>query len=274
MQPATRNTCDVSHMIRLTTLTFSYPSGPALFEGFDWHVARGEAWAVIGASGSGKSTLLMLVAGLRRPSAGQVLVDGKPLERPRPRTGLVLQDYGLLPWATVWDNAALGLKIRRFYGPDGRHTPVDENLEGLQERVDYWLERLDIAAVARKYPGQISGGQRQRAAIARTLVLQPDLLLMDEPFGALDAMTREDLQRLTLELHAEQGLTTVLVTHNIEEAVTMGRKILVLGRPPHRHPVLVDNPEAGAPGFRSSETYLARCNRLRALLGESARALA
>jgi ABC-type nitrate/sulfonate/bicarbonate transport system ATPase subunit len=261
-------------MITLTDLTFTYPSGPAIFEGFSWHVARGEAWAVIGTSGCGKSTLLMLIAGLLRPSAGSALVAGQPLGRPRPRTGLILQDYGLLPWATVWDNAALGLKIRRFYGPDGKHTPADENLLSLHERVDHWLRRLNVASVAHQYPNRISGGQRQRAAIARTLVLEPDLLLMDEPFGALDAMTRTDLQNLTLELHAEQGLTNVIVTHNIEEAVMMGRKILVLGQPPHRQPLIVENPAAGQPGYRTSETYFARCNHLRALLGESVNALA
>jgi len=261
-------------MITFSDLTFAYPGGAAIFDGFSWQVARGEAWAVIGASGCGKSTLLMLVAGLLQPKSGVALVDGQRLERPRPRTGLILQDYGLLPWATVWDNAALGLKIRRFYGPDGKHTPADENLRAVERRVDYWLGRLNIASVARQYPSRISGGQRQRTAIARTLVLEPDLLLMDEPFGALDAMTREALQTLTLELHAEQDLTTLIVTHNIEEAVTIGRKLLVLGRPPHRQAVVVENPSAGQPGFRVSEAFLKQCNRLRALLGEANHALA
>lgn len=261
-------------MISVTDLTFAYPSGATIFKGFSWHVARGEAWALIGPSGCGKTTLLMLVAGLRQPTVGSVLVDGQPLQRVRPRTGLILQDYGLLPWATVWDNAALGFKIRRFYGPDGKHTPADENLSSLEERVNYWLSRLDIGHVARQYPNQISGGQRQRTAIARTLVLKPDLLLMDEPFGALDALTREDLQSLTLELRAEQGLTTVIVTHNIEEAVTMGQKILVLRQPPNRQVVVVDNPAAGQANYRTSQDFFARCNELRGLLGESDHALA
>ena len=261
-------------MITVANLTFTYPSGATIFEGFSWHVARGEAWAVIGPSGCGKSTLLKLIAGLYRSTSGSVLVDGEPLVRPRPRTGLILQDYGLLPWATVWENAALGLKIRRFYGPDGKHTPADENLASGAERVNHWLARLNIAPIAHQYPSQISGGQRQRTAIARTLVLRPDLLLMDEPFGALDAKRREDLQALVLELHAEQGLTTIIVTHNIEEAVTVGRKILVLGQPPHRQALVVDNPTAGQPGYRTSQEFFYRCNRLRALLGESTDALA
>jgi len=255
-------------IISLTNISFAYPGGATIFENFSWEVKRGEVWAIIGSSGCGKSTLLYLIAGLRRPTAGQLLVDGQAITRPRPKTGLILQDYGLLPWATVSDNAALGLDIRRFYGPDGKHTPADELLTDKAQRVNYWLERLGINHVARQYPHQISGGQRQRAAIARTLVLNPDLLLMDEPFGALDALTREDLQRLTLELRAERHLTTLIVTHNIDEAVFMGQKILVLTRPPVAQAIIVDNPRAGAPGYRQQDEFFRRCNQLRELLGE------
>jgi NitT/TauT family transport system ATP-binding protein len=261
-------------MIHVQELVFTYPNGTAIFEGFSWTVEQGEAWAIIGPSGCGKSTLLYLLAGLRQPTAGQVLIDGQRLRRPRPRTGLILQDYGLLPWATVRDNATLGLQIRAFYGPDGVHTPSDERFEDKESRVGYWLRRLGIDHVARQYPHQISGGQRQRTAIARTLVLRPDLLLMDEPFGALDALTREDLQNLTLELRAEQHLTTVIVTHNIEEAVFMGEKILVLGRPPNREAVVVQNPQAGGAGYRQQEAFFARCNELRELMGEDAHEMA
>ncbi|MBN1995475.1 MAG: ABC transporter ATP-binding protein [Anaerolineae bacterium] len=255
-------------IINLNSITFAYPGGATIFKNFSWQVRRGDIWAIIGASGCGKSTLLYLIAGLRRPTGGQVLIDNRPILRPRPRTGLILQDYGLLPWATVWDNAALGLDIRRFYGPDGKHTPVDELLTDKKKRVNYWLERLGINHVAQQYPNQISGGQRQRTAIARTLVLNPDLLLMDEPFGALDALTREDLQRLTLELRAERNLTTIIVTHNIDEAVFMGQKILVLAQPPTTEAIVVDNPLAGTPHFREQAEFFRRCNRLRELLGE------
>jgi NitT/TauT family transport system ATP-binding protein len=255
-------------IINLTDISFAYSGGAIIFENFSWPVKRGEVWAIIGASGCGKSTLLYLIAGLRQPTSGQLLIDHQPITRPRPRTGLILQDYGLLPWATVWDNAALGLDIRRFYGPDGKHTPPDELLTDKVKRVNYWLERLGISHVARQYPNQISGGQRQRTAIARTLVLNPDLLLMDEPFGALDALTREDLQRLTLELRAERNLTTLIVTHNIDEAVFMGQKILVLNQPPTAEAIIVDNPQAGETDFRQQAAFFQRCNRLRELLGE------
>jgi len=173
----------------------------------------------------------MLLAGLLHPQAGEVVIDGECIVRPRPRTGLILQEYGLLPWATAQDNVMLGLRIRRFYGPDGRHAPQDERLEDHAARVDYWLERLGIAPLADAYPAQLSGGERQRTAIARTLALNPDLLLMDEPFSSLDAITREALQDLTCELCQEQGLTLVLVTHSIEEAVRMGNRILLPGKP-------------------------------------------
>ena len=188
------------------------------------------------------------------------MIDGQPLTRPRPRTGLILQDYGLLPWATVRENAELGLKVRNFYGADGIHTPQDY----LPERdVTPWLERLGIAAFADKYPSQISGGQRQRTAIARTLALQPDLLLMDEPFSSLDAVIREDLQSLALELCAEEGITLVIVTHNIEEAAVMGQKFLLLGTPPNHQARIFQNPNVGQMDYRGSRDYQHLCQTLR-----------
>jgi ABC-type nitrate/sulfonate/bicarbonate transport system ATPase subunit len=261
-------------MIEVCDLTFAYASGYPVFDRFSWCVEAGEAWAVIGPSGCGKTTLLYLLAGLRQPTEGRsvepsypIRIAGKPLVRPRPTTGLILQDYGLLPWATVRENAALGLRLRKFYGPDGRHAPANEIVGIVAERVNLWLERLGIAFIADKYPGQISGGQRQRTAIARTLVLRPDLLLMDEPFASLDAPTREDLQNLTVELQREHKLTTVIVTHNIEDAAFLGERILVLAHPPHRELVVVENPSAGTPGYRTQPAFLDKCNELRRLLG-------
>ena len=111
-------------MIRSVGLTFHYPKRPPIFQNFDWTVAQGQTWAIIGASGCGKSTLLYLLAGLRQPDGGQLLINDQPIHGPRPQTGLILQDYGLLPWATLRQNATLGLELRRFYGPDGRHAPL------------------------------------------------------------------------------------------------------------------------------------------------------
>jgi ABC-type nitrate/sulfonate/bicarbonate transport system ATPase subunit len=247
-------------MIHLDSLTFAYGQAPPIFEGFNWCVERGEAWAVLGPSGGGKTTLLYLLAGLQFPSSGRVLVDGLPLDRPRPHTGLILQEYGLLPWATVRENALLGLKVRNFYGPDGKHAPKDFKPT---LAVEHWLERLGLAGLGDKYPGQISGGQRQRTAIARTLALKPDLLLMDEPFSSLDAPTREGLQNLMLELWAEEQLSMVIVTHAIEEAAILGQKILLLGAPPNTSPVVIDNPGSAGSGFRDSPAYQALCKGLR-----------
>jgi len=250
-------------MIELRSVTYAYQQGTPIFQDYNWNAGRGQAWAVLGPSGCGKTTLLYLLAGLRLPTSGQVLIDGKPLTRPRPHTGLILQDYGLLPWATVRENAVLGLRVRGFYGPDGKHAPQDfqRNLD-----VEPWLRRLGLEAVADQYPGQISGGQRQRTAIARTLALKPDLLLMDEPFSSLDAPTRESLQSLTLELQAEQNLTMVIVTHAIEEAAVMGRKILLLATPPNQNAHVIENPAAAQASFRETTAYLALCRELRLLM--------
>jgi len=250
-------------MIEFREVTFAYASAQPVFDRFNWSIGRGEAWAVIGGSGNGKTTLLMLLAGLRVPTSGEIVVEDQVIDRPRPRTGLVLQEYGLLPWATIKQNVALGLRVRNFYGPDGRHTPVEHVVGPIEALVEKWLKRLGIEAMRDRFPAQCSGGQRQRAAIARTLVLEPDVLLMDEPFAALDAPTREDLQNLTVELQREQNLTLVFVTHNLEDAVFLGRKILVLGQPPHTAPVVIENPQAGALAYRSESAFFEMCARVR-----------
>lgn len=253
-------------MISVRNLTFRYGHGMPVFEDFNWQVERGEAWAVIGPSGCGKSTLLYLLDGLRFPTSGEILVDGQKLVRPRPYTGLIIQEYGLMPWATVRQNAELGLRVRRFYGPDGTHAPANQPPAA---NVDLWLKRLGLLELQHRYPAKISGGQRQRTAIARTLVLQPDLLLMDEPFSSLDAPTREGLQRLTIELRIEQRLTMVIVTHAIEEAALLGQKILLLGHPPNHEALIIENSGAAHPAYRDSDEYYDVCRVLRSRLEET-----
>lgn len=253
-------------MLEIEKLTFSYPDGTRVFERFHWQVQRRDSWAVLGPSGCGKTTLLYLLAGLLQPDVGSILIEGERLERPRPRTGLILQDYGLLPWATVAENAQLGLRVRAFYGPDGRHAPSDENAAGGLARVDAWLERLGLLGLKDQYPSQLSGGQRQRTAIARTLALNPDLLLMDEPFASLDVPTRESLQDLILDLRKDHDLTTIIVTHTIEEAAVLGRKILVLLQPPIKSARVIENPDAGTPDYRDTKAYQHTTATLRAAL--------
>ncbi len=256
-------------MIAINNLTFAYSGQPPLFQDYSLHVGRGEALAIIGPSGCGKTTLLYLLAGLRRPQSGSIKIDQKPISRPRPRSGLVLQDHGLLPWQTVRENARLGLTIWGFYGSDGRHAPVDEQLAPTQadQRVDVWLKRLGIESLKDQYPLQLSRGQRQRTAIARTLAMEPDLLLMDEPFSALDAPAREDLQNFIITLHKESNLTYVIVTHDIEVAVVMGQKILVLQRDCNQEAQMMDNTCAGFTDGRMQDEFQYKCEDLRQLLG-------
>ena len=222
----------------------------------DLALADGEPISVIGPSGCGKSTLLLALAGLLQPTAGRVFVGGSEVAGTRLHTALILQDFGLLPWKTVFHNAALGLEMRGMPRID------------VARRTDDALERLGLAEFANAYPGELSGGMRQRVAVARALALEADLLLMDEPLSALDALTREDLQNLLLELWRQRAHTSVLVTHSIEEAVFLGRRVIVLTPRPGRLAHVVENPEMGSEGFRATEAFYARCAELRALLAE------
>ena len=158
--------------------------------------------------------------------------------------------------------------MRKFYGPDGKHSPVDVKLDVTRDesRVEYWLKWLGIEQLKDKYPAQLSRGQRQRAAIARTLVLEPDFLLMDEPFSALDAPIREELQKVMNSFHQESGLTSLTVTHDIEEAVVLGEKILVLGNSCNRTPQVIDNHLSGEIDKRTDPEFIKRCTDLRELL--------
>lgn len=254
-------------MIEFDQVTFAYAPDEPLFSGFSWRVEPGEHWAVLGPSGGGKSTLLMLIAALLRPQTGVLRVGGTELREPTPANGLILQDCELLPWANLRRNAELGLRIQRLQTRlhhHGRSAAMAS--DSIAERTEHWLRRLDIAPLAERFPHQVSGGERQRCALARTLVTEARRLLMDEPFSALDAPTREALQELTVTLCQENRLTLVVVTHAIEEAVLMGQRILVLrrGRPVTAR--VVENPHHWTPEFRFSPECRARCAELREAL--------
>ena len=182
----------------------------------DLHIASGEFVAIVGASGCGKSTVLRILAGFEPATGGTVTVGGAPITAPGPERGVVFQDYGLFPWLTVHENVA--------YGPRRRRVPRAR----VRELTERFIRTVGLTRFADKYPGQLSGGMQQRVAIARVLANEPTVLLMDEPFGALDALTRSDLQAELKRIHVETRTTVVFVTHSIEEAVFLADRVVVM----------------------------------------------
>lgn len=208
-------------------------------------VARGTVCALIGASGCGKSTLLRVGAGLLRPTAGMVTADGVPVDPRTLRIGFLPQNYGLLAWKTVRENILLGAKIK-----GARQTEQAMIFDEL-------VSDLGLAALMDRYPHELSGGQQQRVGLARVFLLAPDLLLMDEPFSALDAITRESMQEVFLSLWKKYAVTTLLVTHYVEEALTLAGHIAVMRGTPGRVVEIIDNPFAGDLAHRSSPDFFA-----------------
>ena len=242
-------------MLRIERVSFDYETDGAavpVLADASLHVERGTVHALIGASGCGKSTLLRLAAGLLHPTAGTVLMDGAPVDPGHRRIGFLPQNYGLLPWKTVRENILLGAEIK------GR---APENLTGALEEL---AAELGLTDLLRRYPRELSGGQQQRVGLARVFLLAPDLLLMDEPFSALDAITRESMQEVFLSLWKKHAVTTVLVTHYVEEALTLAGRIAVMGGAPGHVTELVDNPFAGDLTRRSSQDFFAMGQELRA----------
>ncbi len=238
-------------MIEVKKLNFAY-NEEEVIKNISFEIKQGESLAVIGPSGCGKSTLLYLLAGLEKADRGEVKIRGKSLTDIRDNTGVILQDYGLFPWKTVHDNLALGLKIR------------DYKKQEMEDLVNSTLSRLGIDAFASCYPAELSGGQKQRVAVGRSLVLNPDLMLMDEPFSALDALTREEMQNLLLKIHNRDELTFIIVTHDIAEAVFLGRKIAVM-----REGKIIDfleNPHFGESDLREKENFFLLQKKLRRLM--------
>ena len=215
-------------------------------------VERGTVLALIGASGCGKSTLLRVGAGLVRPTAGTITSDGMPIDPRTLRIGFLPQNYGLLAWKTVRENILLGAQIKGEWSTE-RVSAFDE-----------LVADLGLSDLLERYPRELSGGQQQRVGLARVFLLAPDLLLMDEPFSALDAITRESMQEVFLSLWKKQAVTTLLVTHYVEEALTLAGRIAVMRGMPGRVAEIMDNPYAGDLAHRSSQTFFAMGQELRA----------
>ncbi len=222
--------------------------------------------AIVGPSGCGKTSLVHAVAGLLGQTAGQVLIDGERVQGVRPRTAVIFQDYGLLPWRTVEGNAELPLVIAGIDKAERR------------ARVHPILDELGLSGFSHFYPGKLSGGMKQRVAVARALASEPDLLLMDEPFSSLDALTRESAQDFLLEVRKSRRMTILLVTHSIEEAVYLAESVFVMtGRNPGTISSRFDIAEnisgsrfgddgASRPDFRAAPTYLEMCAAIRSSL--------
>ncbi len=217
-------------------------------------VESGQAVALIGPSGSGKSTTLRMASGLLKPSEGEVKVNNEPVGKPRQATAFIPQDLGLFPWKTVIQNAALGLTIRK--------VPKAEAIERARQA----LAQVDLADFERAYPKELSGGMRQRLALARALAMDADLLLMDEPLSAIDALLRESLQDTLLDLWVQRRHTQMLVTHSIEEAVFLGQRIIVFSSRPGTVIADIANPEMGAHDWRDSSAFAEKCHEVRQAL--------
>ncbi|MBE6472546.1 MAG: ABC transporter ATP-binding protein [Coriobacteriaceae bacterium] len=221
-----------------------------------FEAAPGEAIALIGPSGCGKSTTLHLTAGLLAPTGGEVTVNGEAVGRPRQETAFIAQDLGLFPWKTVLQNAALGLVVRKV-----------AKTEAL-ERARAALEQVGLGGYEHSYPKELSGGMKQRLALARAVAMDADLLLMDEPLSAVDALLRESLQDLLLDLWLKRGHTQMLVTHSIEEAVYLGRRILVFSERPATLVADIANPDMGEASWRDSAGFAAKCHEVRSALAQ------
>ncbi len=222
--------------------SFETQEGPKVaFEPMSLDVHRREFICIIGPSGCGKSTLIRIVAGLEGASGGEILIDGQPVSGPGPDRGMVFQGYTLFPWRTVKQNIMFGMEMR------GR-ARTNADVEARQ-----WLDMVGLSKFEKAYPHELSGGMKQRVAIARALANEPRILLMDEPFGALDALTRCKMQNYLLQIWKKVEVTILFITHDLEEACYLADRIIVMGANPGRVLEVIDNP---VPRPRTTEQLL------------------
>ncbi|WPB56126.1 ABC transporter ATP-binding protein [Xylophilus sp. GOD-11R] len=198
-------------------------------ESIDLQVRRGEFIAIVGPSGCGKSTFMKLTTGLRMPSMGKILIDGQPVTGPLKISGMAFQASSLLPWRTTMENVLLPLEIVEPY-----RSSFKQKKKEYEERARKLLQKVGLSGYEDKFPWQLSGGMQQRASICRALIHEPKMLLLDEPFGALDAFTREELWCILRDLHAEQGFNVILVTHDLRESVFLADSVYVMSKSPGR----------------------------------------
>jgi NitT/TauT family transport system ATP-binding protein len=218
-------------------VSVSFPTESGMLKVVDdvsYTIANGEFVSIIGPSGCGKTTMLNLVAGFATPTSGTVMLDGMPITGPGPERGVIFQDYGVFPWLTVEQNIGFGLRLR------ANHASAQE-IGAVCER---YMRLMGLSDFALAYPKALSGGMRQRLAIARAYAVRPQFLLMDEPFGALDAQTRSHMQDLLLQVLQQEGKTVMLITHSVEEAIYLSSRIVVATARPSRIKEIIDIPFA------------------------------
>ena len=237
--------------LHLQQVSYHYAGHATVVRAVDWELARGEFHCLVGRSGCGKTTLLKLAAGLLQAPAGQVMLAGKRLLKPGPELGFVFQSPTLLEWRTVLDNVLLPISLQR--SPDAADLA----------RAEMLLELMGIASYADRYPPALSGGQQSRVALARALVLAPSLLLLDEPFAALDAITREELQDDLLRLCALGQTSVLFVTHDIHEAVYLADRVAVMTQGQISHDIAVPLPRPRRQALRYEPPFNTLCARVR-----------
>ena len=217
------------------SLAFDTPKGTLrVVDDVTYDIYDGDFVAVIGPSGCGKTTMMSMLAGFQKPTAGQVLFDGSPVKGPGPERGVIFQEYGVFPWLTVQENIAFGLKL------NANHVALSER----NQICEHYLALMGLTDFASSYPKHLSGGMRQRLAIARAYAVKPQFLLMDEPFGALDAQTRANMQNLLLKVLATESKTVMLITHSVEEAIYLASRIVVVTARPARIKEIIEVPFA------------------------------
>jgi len=217
------------------SLSFDTPKGRLdVVEDVSYDINDGDFIAVIGPSGCGKTTMMSMLAGFQKPTAGKVLFDGRPVAGPGPERGVIFQEYGVFPWLTVKQNIAFGLTLSANRVAAGERDAI----------CDHYLGLMGLSDFANSYPKHLSGGMRQRLAIARAYAVKPQFLLMDEPFGALDAQTRSNMQNLLLKVLETEGKTVMLITHSVEEAIYLASRIVVVTARPARIRAIIDVPFA------------------------------
>jgi len=217
------------------SLEFPTPNGKLrVVDDVSYDIREGEFVAVIGPSGCGKTTMMNMLAGFVTPTSGAVLLDGKPVAGPGPERGVIFQEYGVFPWLTVQDNIAFGLRLRANRVSEGETRAICER----------YMRLMGLADFRDAYPKTLSGGMRQRLALARAYAVKPEFLLMDEPFGALDAQTRSNMQNLVLEVLASEGKTVMLITHSVEEAIYLASRVVIVTARPARVREIIEVPFA------------------------------